>query len=265
MKEEVKRSVPFFRTIWLALNPWRYDELRERRTGGIFKYFFSFVFMAFVLAILFMLPTLATFAYNQLSHFDVLEVKFNTSMNSPVVFPESRPYITLDTRQSEGTLKEGKHLITDEYIYSKKILSSQVERRPLGPYKDLLDNEWAIVILLLLMLPSILFLFYIAYAVKVLLIVLAATLLAFIIGRIAKFEIPFTDGLKAGLLAATPMIIIDLIRMPFALNLYGAQYIAFLIFFITGAIKIGEFEGSGSRKHKRKSRGGGGKYIDLTK
>jgi hypothetical protein len=252
MKEHVKETVPFFKTVWLALNPWRYDEVKDKGTGKVFKYFFSFVFLAFVLAVLLMLPTIGSFAYNQLSHFDVLEVKFNTSMNSPVVFPEHRPYVTLDTRTSEGKLKEGKYLITEDYLYRKATFSSKVHREPLRPYKNLLENEWAVVLLLLLMLPSLLFLFYIGYAIKVLLVVLLATVLGFVIARIIKFEIMFKDLLKAGLLAATPMIIIDLIRMPFALNVYFAQYIAFLVFFIVGMIKAGDFEGSGRSRRKKK-------------
>ncbi len=262
MKEEVKKSLPFFKTIWLSLNPWRYDELHERGTGSAFKYFFSFVFLAFVLAIVLMLPAIASFATNQISHFDTLEVKFNTSMNSPVVFPANNPYITIDTRKAEGTLKEGKFLITDDYMYRKGIFG-KVQREALGPYKDLGSNQWIVVALLLLMTPSLLFLFYIAYAIKLLLVVILATILAWIVGRIAKFEISFSAGIKAGLLAATPMIIIDLIRLPFALNLYYAQYVAFLIFFIVGVIKMGDFDiGGGKSRNRKKGKGG---YIDLTK
>lgn len=265
MKEEVKKSLPFFKTIWLALNPWRYDKLQERGTGSAFKYFFSFVFLAFVVAIVLMLPAIASFANNQISHFDVLEVKFNTSMNSPVVFPENNPYITIDTRKAEGTLKEGKYLITDDYMYRKGIFG-KVQREALGPYKDLGANDWIVVVLLLLMTPSLLFMFYIAYALKLLLVVLLAAALAWLAGRLLRFELPFTDAIKAGLLAATPMIIIDLIRLPFALNLYYAQYVAFLIFFVVGVIKLGDFEGGSGRTRKRKKKGRSkGGYVDLTR
>lgn len=252
MKEVVKESVPFFRTIWLALNPWRYDELKDKNTRSVFKYFFSFVFMAFVLAVILMLPAIGTFAYKQLSHFDVLEVKVNSSMNSPVVVPENRPYLTVDTRHSEGELKEGKYLITEDYMYKKKLLTGKVVRKPLTPYKNILENQWMLVVLLLLMVPALLFLFYIAYAIFVLLVALITTITAFVIARIAKFELKFIDVLKAALLAATPLIIIDLIRMPLNLNLYYAQYIAFLVFFIVGVIKVGEFEGRGHRSKKPK-------------
>jgi len=266
MKEEVQKTVPFFKTIWLALNPWRYDELRERRTWGIMKYFLSFVFLAFVLAVLLMLPAIGSFANNQMSHFEQLKVTVNTTMKSPVVFPENNPYITIDTRTSEGKLKEGKFLITDDYLYRKMFLSNKVEKRPLGPYKELTNNEWMVVLLLLLMTPSLLFLFYIGYTLKVLLVVLVAALLAWIVGRIAKFEIPYKEGFKAGLLAATPMIIIDLIRLPFAFNVYFAEYIAFLIFFIVGVIKVGEFEGSSPGPRKRRKGGKKkGRYIDISR
>ncbi|MBW2963837.1 DUF1189 family protein [Candidatus Woesearchaeota archaeon] len=261
--KELKESLPFFKMIWLALNPWRYDELHERTTGNVMKYFFSFVFVVFVLAIVLMLPAIASFANNQMSHFDTLEVKFNTSMNSPVVFPENNPYVTVDTRKSEGTLKEGKYLITDDYIYMKTIFGG-VRSEKLGGYKNLLANDWMVLVILLLLMPSVLFLFYIGYVIKLLLVVLLAAILGLVITRIAKFDITFGGAVKTGLMATTPMIIIDLIRLPFALNLYYAQYIAFLIFFIVGIVKIGDFEGSRPHKHKSGKRKGGG-YIDLTK
>jgi hypothetical protein len=261
MKESIKESVPFFKMLWLALNPWRYDELVEKRTAKVFKYFFSFVFLAFVLGIILMLPAIASFANNQMSHFDVLEVKFNTSMNSPVVFPENNPYITIDTRKSEGTLKEGKFLITDDYIY-RKTFTGRVAREDAGDFKDLLANDWMVLVLLLLLMPSVLFLFYIGYAIKLLLVILLVTVLSIIITRVAKFDITFVDTLKTGLMAATPMIIIDLIRLPFALNVYYAQYIAFLIFFIVGVIKAGQFEGV---RPKKKRHGKSKAYIDLGK
>ena len=93
VKESVKESRYFFRTLWLALNPWRYEEAREKGTGKMFKYFFSFVFLAFVIAIVLMLPAIGTFVDRQMSHFDNLEVRFNTSMNSAVVFPENDPFV----------------------------------------------------------------------------------------------------------------------------------------------------------------------------
>jgi hypothetical protein len=261
MKDSMKETVPFFKMAWLALNPWRYDELGDKSTGKVFQYFFSFVFLAFVAAILLMLPAIASFANNQMSHFDVLQVKFNTSMNSPVVFPENDPYVTIDTRKSEGKLKEGKFLITDDYIY-RKTLTGRVAREDAGDFKDLLANDWMVLVLLLLVMPSLLFLFYIGYAVKVILVVFLVTVLSIIITRVAKFDILFVDTLKTGLMAATPMIIIDLIRLPFGLNVYYAQYIAFLIFFIVGTIKAGEFEGVRPRKKRHGKRKG---YVDLGK
>ncbi len=261
VKESMKETLPFFRTIWLALNPWRYDEARETGTGKVFKYFFSFVFLAFVIAVLLMLPAIGSIVSEQLDNFKTLTVSVDTEMEKPVVFPEKRPYIIIDTREPEAMLKEGKILITGDNMYTKG-LTGKVDKHPLGPYKDLLANEVVLIIAILLMLPSLLFLFYIGYAIKLLLVALLAAVLGFIIGRIIKFELLFKDALKTGLLAATPMIIIDVIRMPFGLNVYGAEYIAFAIFFIVGAIKIGDFEGGGRRRSRKP---GKGRYIDLTK
>ena len=261
VKESVKENMPFFQTAWLALNPWRYDEAGDRSMGNILKYFFSFVFIVFVLAILFMLPTIASFVSNQMSHFDKLEVKFTTEMNSPVVFPENDPFITLDTREAEAELKEGRFLVTDENLYSKQYITGKVTKTDLGEYKNLLNNEGIVILLMLLMLPSLLFLFYLAYTIKILIVVLLVSVVTFVIARVIRFDLGFLDTLKMSLLAATPMIIIDLIRLPFNLNVYYAQYVAFLVFLIVGVIKTGSFEGPGGRKKHGKRQG----YIDLGK
>lgn len=253
VKESVKESIPFFKLIWLALNPWRYDELKDKRMRSIFKYFFSFMFLVFVLSIVFMLPTIGGFVNKQLSNFETLDVSINATMKTALVLPEDNPVVTVDTRKSEGKLKEGRLLITDKYLYVKYPFRSNVEKYELGSYKNLLANQGIIVLVLLLMLPSLLFLFYMAYVLKVLLIILLTVIIGLVIARIVKFEILFKDVLKTGLLAATPMLIIDLIRLPFGFNVYYAQYIAFFIFFIVGLIKVGEFEGRSHRNtHKKK-------------
>lgn len=260
VKETMKQNLQFFKTMWLALNPWRYDEARQLSTKNAFKYFFSFLFMIFVLSILLMLPSLVGFVDKQLDNFETLEVSMNTSMKKAVVFPEKEPYITIDTRKPERELKEGTLLLTEENLHRKMFLGN-VKKHALDPYNDLLSNEGIVIAALVLMLPSLLFLFYLGYAIKILILIFAVVLLGFIITRIVKFDVLLKDAIKTGLLAATPMIIIDLIRMPFGFNVYYAQYIAFLLFFIVGIIKIGEFEGTRpGRKHRHK-----GKYIDLGK
>jgi hypothetical protein len=155
-------------------------------------------------------------------------------------------------------------LITDDYLYTKEYLVfGKVSSDKIGQYKNLVANEGLVIIILLLMLPSLLFIFYLIYVIKVLLVIILATLIGFIVARIAKFDIGFGTIFKVGLIASTPMIIIDLIRLPFGLNVYYAQYVAFLIFFVVGMIKAGEFEGTS--RGGRKSRGKKGGYIDLTK
>jgi hypothetical protein len=258
----MKETIPFFKTIWLALNPWRYEEVNERTAGNLFKYFFSFVFLVFVLSILLLLPAIGSFVTDQLSHFSKLEVSFNTTMKSPATFPAGSPKVTIDTRKSQGDLTEGYMLVTDDYLYTKEyLLFGKATEDRIGQYKNLVANEGIVILILVLMLPSLLFIFYLAYIIKLLLVILLAAVIGFIIARIAKFDIGFGTIFKVGLLASTPMIIIDLIRLPFGLNVYYAQYVAFLIFFVVGMIKAGEFEGV--RKPGKRSRKG--EYIDLGK
>jgi len=260
MKEAVKESLPFFKTIILAICPWRYEDVKERTTGNIMRYLFSFIFLTFFIAILLMLPTIAGFVNSGISHFNRLEVSFNTSMNSPLKIPQNAPVVTIDTSKSTAKLEEGWVFITDDNIYTRNIFG-RIDKTPVGEYKNLLANEVVIVLLLILMMPSLLFIFYLAYAVKVIALVLLFTVLGFIIARIAKFDVLFLDILKVGMLSSTPMILIDLIRLPLSFDVYYGQYLVFLAFFIIGVIKVGDFDGA-KPKHGKSKRG---EYIDLSR
>ena len=258
----------FFRTVWLSLNPWRYDEVHDRTGKSLSAYFFGFMLLMFVIALLLFIPAIASFVNGFFGHFEVFDVDTNTSMKSALLIPEDKPVLTIDTRISEGELTEGRMLITDDYVYKKMLFSSDIHRSRVGEYGNLLENQGFLTLLLIMLLPSLLFVFYILYAVKVLLIILLANILAFVVARISRFEISFGAGFKCGLLAATPMIIIEMLTVPFRLSTYGAPYIAFAVFFIVGFIKAGSFEGgspkSGNRRRSGKhSRGSKDRYIEL--
>jgi hypothetical protein len=83
-----------------------------------------------------------------------------------------------------------------------------------------------------------------------------------VVTRLVRFDAGLKEILKVALISSTPMIIIDLALLPFNLNIYFAQYAVFLLFFITGIIRIGERGGSFRNK---KTYSSGGSYIDLTK
>lgn len=258
----------FFKTVWLALNPWRYDELEDYKGTKVFAYFLKFTLFMLAISFLLFIPTLVGFVGNQMEHFDVFEVEFNTSMNSAVVYPEGDPIFTIDTRTSEGELTEGKVLVTDDYVYRKAKFGNKVYKIPISRYENLAENQDMIVTLLVLILPSIVFYAFLGCALKAFLIALLATLLGFIVARMIQFQLSFKDNLKVALLAATPMLIIGLATKPFNINIYGAQYIAFAIFFIVGFIKAGSFEGTSKPSKKGKRRGGrkskhSGRYVEL--
>ena len=84
----------FFKTIGKAFHPGKYDELSERISKDSFKYFFSFMFIAFIFLILVSIPWLIQgpgYINGQLDKFDTLEISIDTEMNSAVIMPETRP------------------------------------------------------------------------------------------------------------------------------------------------------------------------------
>ncbi len=251
--------IPFFKTLGLSLLPWKYAELKEKSMRSVFGYLFSFVFLAFFISIIIMLPVIGSFVSTQMSNFEKLEVSFNTTMKKEMSIPQNDPFVTVDTRKSTGKLEEGRFLITDDYMYVKGVMGD-IDKYALKEYKNLLNNEGIVVLLLLLLLPSLLFIFYLAYAIKILLIIMLAAAVAFIIARIAKFEITFGNVFRASVFSTTPMILIDIINLPLNFELFYAQYFVFVLFLVIGVIKMGDFEGT-HHIHKAGKKG----YLDLSK
>ncbi|MFQ5474230.1 MAG: DUF1189 family protein [Candidatus Nanoarchaeia archaeon] len=260
----------FFKTLLKALNPSAYDELSERRASEAVKYFFSYIFLAFMIIILINIPfMLGAPAYinKQLGKFDRLELTVDAEMNKPVSVTDRTPKLLIDTRYQEynfSNFPEEKYIITDSYFYAKKPFSAfskrplekQYEAFKMGTFKDVLKNsQWyskLLIWMLILMMPSLLVIGYIYIALKYLLIILAAAFVGMILSRIFRFSITFPRLLKVGLYAITLPILLELIGMMFDFNQYYLHYLLFIAAFILGAIRAGDLEEIHPRRHRPK-------------
>lgn len=259
-KEVLKKTLPFFKAILYSLNPSKYEELIERRFKDIAKYFLSIIFLAFIVSVILMTPKVGVMIDEKLSGFESIDMSINATMQNPVVlFPNSLFFTTVINTNAKkvntSSLNKIENVVTNDYLYHKKLISRKVIVSSVDNLKELKNNKGILLTLIILMLPSLLFLFYLYYLIKILLFILIATCIALIVCRVSRLIISFFEILKIGLFASTALIIIDVLRLPFDFSIYYAQYIVFLVLFIIGIVSIAEFEDKNTRKsHKRKKR-----------
>ncbi|MFC1753315.1 hypothetical protein ACFL96_07980 [Thermoproteota archaeon] len=255
----------FLKTVLLAFHPGRYDEISERRTKDSFKYFFSFMFVAFILLIILSIPLMLMgpgYIDKQLSKFDKLDIKIETEMNDELHLTESNPKLLIDTRVTDYNFTrnpEERYIITDKHFYYKNPFNpfaKEYNHVLIGDYKNVLDQTgWysnILVWLFVLMIPSILVLAYIIYAIKYLLLILIASAAGIIIARLLKFNISFARLFKVGIYAITPAVLLELIGFMLNFSQYQLHHALFLLLFILGAIKSGNIEELHEKRKKPK-------------
>ena len=182
MKQHLKSVGEFFLTYLRSLNPTSYMELYTRMQRNMLHYFFSLIFVAIAALLLLSLPKLILFpSYldKQLDKFQKLEVKPEVVMTAPVVFTDSQPLIIIDTSGTITSLENlpAKVLITDKKIQFRSSLAG-IHEADISGYSDVIQHRMEfkklILYLIIVALPTILFILYLLFAIKYLILILLA-------------------------------------------------------------------------------------------
>lgn len=246
----------FFKTIGLSFNPVAYDKLSERLLSNTFKYFLSVLLFGFILAFLLGLPTIAgtaNYLNEQFGKFEKLDVNLDYEMKEPVVITENYPLITIDTTKEVKEFKKGV-LITEDKVYYAILPFTSPKSFDIKKAYDLVASSGRasnyIYVLLLLMLPTLLVMAYLYFLIKFLLVVIAGFVLAFLITRLIRYGITARELIVVALYAATPMILVRMITLPFLPHIYYVEYMLFGLYLLMGVIKTGDFEAVA--RHRRR-------------
>ncbi|HII71982.1 TPA: DUF1189 family protein [Candidatus Woesearchaeota archaeon] len=247
----------FFSNLGMAFNPFKYERVHETHGWSIFRYFLLLVLFGFLICTVLFIPVLYGDVSSQIGNFKELKINITQSMKSPVYLPSANPRWVIDTREKHVNPAGENLLMTEDDFYVKKPFFLGTEKFDSGDFKDLMENQGMLITLILLMLPSVMLMFYLYYLLKTLVVLFLVSVLALVITRIAKFDISFNDMMKVALWAVTPMVIVDFVRFPFGLFLFYGQYVLFLLFFVIGIVRAGDFETDEGRhvskkvKHKK--------------
>ncbi|MBI4739086.1 DUF1189 family protein [Candidatus Woesearchaeota archaeon] len=278
----MKRSIHFFKTIGTSLNPSSYGDLIERSNKSAFKYYFSLIYLAFIVSVLIFLPFIGQIPNKldaALSHFDQLEVNLKTEMNSRLVIPfAGSPLITIDTRIDEAELTQGKVLVTDKNVYYRPRLwgKQNVVQEKISKYENLLQNKentiWFLTSVIFLMMPTLVFLLYAAVAIKGILLLALELFVALVITRIARFYIGFNELLRIAIYSATPGVVLFLVLHPLYYYVAPEQWVRYvakfvplavsLLYFIV-AVKSNGVRETPKQRNQRKRKGKGAEYVEL--
>ncbi|MBW2999851.1 DUF1189 domain-containing protein [Candidatus Woesearchaeota archaeon] len=238
----------FFKTVGMSFNPVAYDQLSERLLGDTSKYFLAVLLLGFILAFLLAVPKIAGTAHylnEQFNKFEKLDVNMDYEMKEAVVITDNYPLITIDTTKEPKEFKKGV-LVTEDKVYYALLPFTSPKSFDVEKAHDLVASSGKasnlIYVLLLLMIPSFLVFGYLYFLIKFLLVVIAGFILALVIARIIRYGITVRELINVALYAATPMILIRMITLPFLPHIYYAEYAFFGLFLLMGIIKTGDFE-----------------------
>ncbi len=227
-----------------TFNPTRYDTLVALKKRQAILYFIQMTALVFGIALLLMIPNLFSVPQmisDEFSKFERLEIDVNYSQVEPINLPQYNPVITIDTTPTPEKTLSGFLLITDRSLYYRLTPFTKGDRIALEE-ENATGIGNVVVSLLVLSLPTLLVLTYLYILLKYAIIICLVAVVSFILARVARFGLELHQTFKIALFASTPMIVLALLTKPYVPSLGYLEYIVYLIFFILGCIKMGDFE-----------------------
>ena len=259
----MKSIKPFFKAFLESLNPNAYAHLSTRSTGKAFHYFASVIILTFFILVFAGIPGFAKVPNEiekQMEKFSRLEISVEAEMSEPIILKSSsgENLIAIDTTGAITNRTEEVLLITkDKMFYQPTIPFAKSREYNMTELKDLVKNRdkavflmWMLIILIM---PGILLISFVAYLLKYLFFVSSAFVAALIVTKLMKIKVKPKHIFNIALYAATPMILLDIIGSQF-FRMYGIPYLAFAFYFIVGIALNAEskpaFEGKSLKKTK---------------
>jgi len=244
----------FFLTILKSLNPDSLKDLSNRTLKESFQYVFSLVFIALAAMFLISIPKLMTlpdYFNEQFSNFDNLSIKIKTEMNNPVIITQNNPQIIIDTTGNITKLDKGNLLIQKDSISYRRLF--KINQFNTTNFGNVLENKnkvtGIIILIIVLMFPMFLVIFYILNFAKYIILILLFTIISLGIIKILRYKLKIKQIVNIIVYSSTIMIILELISLPYNLNkyllplpllfgisLYLIPLALFIIYFIIGFI-----------------------------
>lgn len=226
-----KRGKQFTFLFLKTLNPKYYRELSEKKFTTSIKYFVIMLLVAFILTTIMITPkilTLRSDIENSLLDISKLKIKADFETVKPVSLPNKNPLITLDTTNNK-TMDTEFLLITNKRVYynvSGNYNEIDLEEYDFTQNKE--DSRKMFTKIATILLPSVWILYYIAYFIKYLLLLIPLALLAFAVAKVMKNHVGLKQAIALSLYTSTGMVFIEVLTIPFFIKDYLFTYSPFI-------------------------------------
>jgi hypothetical protein len=219
----------------------KYDGLSKKGLPESLRYFFLIFTIMAIACILISIKSFIGFPdmiRQELNKVDEFKIDITYNSTEPLYFPSKNPFLSIVNNETES---KGKLTIYDEILIYKPIPFIQ-KNYELSGYKDIKENskEIGIIIgaLILLLLPSLLLYAYAYHILRYIIIALIFSLIARLVILVTGKRIKYKRLFCASLYSLTPLIIIEMLLLPFQLPLMYIPLTLYAIWYIIICIEI---------------------------
>lgn len=210
----------FWKEVILTLNPKNYSHLPSRGVKRAFGHLLAVLLASFVIMSIVALPNIIDLPEDikgELSKFEKLNITIDVEMSSPVKIKGGDPQIIVDTTGAFTELGSEKLLITEDNIFFRPYAMTRTYN--LSEFKDLTTKKdelsTVLTLLAIILIPTVLITSFAMLLIKYIITILAASILLFVLARLIKKDIGFGKSVNIALFASTPMILVEVIFIPF--------------------------------------------------
>ncbi len=240
-------TIKFFDFAWQfakSFYPGAYKSLTRQSIRDVIRYFFMLPYIMIILMCILFVPKALLFPSNlneELSKFDTLKIDVNAEMKEPV----SIGGIMIDLTGRNATYKGQSIVITRDKLIHKSILKTYEKDFNSDLLKNKDDTIKTALIFIALIIFPLLILFYIISVIKYIAIIFIVWLIVYFAMRLWKSHLSIKTLMKAAVYSATPMVVLEIILIPFGitkylvkiplflfLNLYAIPLIIFVAYFV---------------------------------
>jgi len=245
------RIPQFVREVIWSFYPPRYKELSEKKFRESLTYMSKVLLFSFLIAGMFMLPSVFTLKSTIESEFDkftAFTLEGNVSQSAPLAIPSTQPWIVID-KNNNRTLSSELFVIDQETVQYRFLNKGSISQELLKTPSQAIDRVSGFAATMLLMiLPGIIFFLYVRMWLKYLLIIVVfATVFSFI-SELTKFKVKWKPMLNIATHGLTLLIPLEVLAMaisskflipiiPFlGISIFGVSLLILSVFMVLGII-----------------------------
>ncbi|MFT4304066.1 MAG: DUF1189 family protein [Candidatus Woesearchaeota archaeon] len=231
----------FWKKIIESFNIFRYKELSKTEIKESFAYFITLFSIMSAIALLLLIPSLIKMPQTiqgELEKADEFTINITIESESALNFPTTNPLFSVVNNKSEG---EGLLIFTKtELVYN--ILPFFKPSTSIDTYSNIKENSEdassLAIILIILIAPSLIVYAYLFHILKYLIIAIVLASITKLIVSIMQKKIKYKKLLTATFYSLTPLIIIELLLLPFSIQTFFIPIILYIIWYIIISIEL---------------------------